>query len=64
MISFKNYYKQQFKDIPELWKLARKHRKYWAFLRSVSLLFFPLIIRMMLLYDTGQMKIDKRFMEK
>lgn len=61
MISFKNYYLQQIKDVPEIWKLAKKHKKYKAFLCSVSLLFFPLIIRMMWLYDTGQMKIDKRF---
>ena len=64
MIIFKNYYLQQIKDVPRIWNLAKKHKKYKAFLCSVSLLFFPLIIRMMSLYDTGQMKIDKRFMEK
>lgn len=64
MISFKNYYLQQIKDVPEIWKLAKKQKKYKAFLCSVSLLFFPLIIRTMWLYDTGQMKIDKSFMEK
>ena len=63
MISFKNYYLQQIKDVPVIWELAKKHKKYKAFLCSVSLLFFPLIIRIMWLYDTGQMKIDKRFME-
>lgn len=64
MISFKNYYLQQIKDVPEIWELAKKTKKYKAFLCSVSLLFFPLIIRTMWLYDTGQTKIDKRFMEK
>ena len=44
MISFKNYYLQQIKDVPEIWKLAKKHKKYKAFLCSVSLLFFPQII--------------------
>ena len=64
MISFKNYYLQQIKDVPKIWKLAKKDKKYKAFLCSVSLLFFPLIIRMMWLYDTGQMEIDKRFYKK
>lgn len=64
MISFKNYYLQQIKDVPVIWELAKKYKKYKAFLGSVSLLFFPLIIRTMWLYDTGQMKIDKRFMDK
>lgn len=64
MISFKNYYLQQIKDVPVIWELAKKTKKYKAFLCSVSLLFFPLIIRTMWLYDSGQMKIDKRFMEK
>lgn len=61
MISFKNYYLQQFKDIPKMWKLAKKHKKYKAFVLSVSLLLFPLVVRIMWLYDTEQMKIDKRF---
>lgn len=64
MISFKNYYLQQIKDVPEIWKLAKKHKKYKDFLCSVSLLFFPQIICTMWLYDTGKMKIDKRFMDK
>lgn len=64
MISFKNYYLQQIKDVPVIWNLAKKHKKYKAFLCSVSLLFFPLTIRTMWLYDTGQMMIDKRFMDK
>lgn len=64
MISFKNYYLQQIKDVPVIWNLAKKHKKYKAFLCSVFLLFFPLVIRTMWLYDTGQMEIDKRFMDK
>lgn len=39
MISFKNYYIQQIKDVPWIWELAKKHKKYKAFLCSVSLLF-------------------------
>ena len=61
MISFKNYYLQQIKDVPGIWKLAKKHKKYKAFLCSVSLLFFPQIIYTMWLYDTGQMKIVERY---
>lgn len=63
MISFKNYYLWQIKDVPVIWNLAKKHKKYKAFLCSVFLLFFPLVIRTMWLYDTGQMMIDKRFMK-
>lgn len=63
MISFKDYYIQQFKDVPEIWKEARKNKKYMAFFLSFVLLFFPLVIKIMWLYDTEQMKIDKRFKE-
>lgn len=32
MISFKKYYLQQFKDVSVCWKLAKKHKKYGAFI--------------------------------
>lgn len=61
MISFKKYYLQQIKDVPVIWKLAKKQKKIQAFISSISLLLFPKVIYIMWLYDTGQMKIDKRF---
>ena len=64
MISFKKYYLQQFKDVSVCWKLAKKHKKYRAFISSVSLLLFPKVIYIMWLYDTGQMEVDKRFYKK
>lgn len=64
MISFKKYYLQQFKDVSVCWKLAKKHKKYGAFILSVLTLLSPNVIHTMWLYDTGQMKIDKRFYEK
>ena len=60
MISFKKYYLQQFKDVSVCWKLAKKHKKYGAFILSVLTLLSPNVIYTMWLYDTGQMKIDKR----
>jgi hypothetical protein len=59
VISFKKYYLQQFKDVPVIWKLAKKHRKYGAFISSVFLLLSPMAILTMWLYDTGLMEIDK-----
>ena len=64
MISFKKYYLQQFKDVSVCWKLAKKHKKYGAFILSVLTLLSPNVIYTMWLYDTGQMKIDKRFYKK
>ena len=61
MISFKKYYFQQFKDIPNCWKLAKKYKKYAAFICSILWLLSPMAIYTMWLYDTGQLKIDKRF---
>ena len=62
MLTFKEYYKQQFKDIPKVWKLARKHKKYFAFFVTLITLFSPLAIHTMYLYDTGLIKADKRFL--
>ena len=59
MISFKKYYFQQFKDIPTCWKLAKKYKKYAAFICSILWLLSPMAICTMWLYDTGQMKIDE-----
>lgn len=64
MISFKKYYFQQFKDIPTCWKLAKKYKNYAAFICSILWLLSPMAICTMWLYDTGQMKIDKRFYKK
>lgn len=60
MISFKKYYFQQFKDVPAIWKLAKKDKNYAAFICSILWLLSPMAIYMMWLYDTGQMKIDKK----
>ena len=64
MISFKKYYLQQFKDIPNCWKLAKIYKNYAAFVCNILWLLSPTVIYTMWLYDTGQMKIDKRFYEK
>lgn len=64
MISYKNYYLQQFKDIPKMWVMAKKHKKYRGFILAVLLLLFPLVIRIMWLYDTKQIELDKRFNPK
>ena len=63
MITFREYYKQQFKDMKIIWKLARKHKKYFALVCTIFTLFNPWIIHTMYLYDTGLMKVDKRFKE-
>lgn len=64
VISFKKYYLQQIKDVPAIWKLAKKQKKYRAFISSVLLLLFSKVIYTMWLYDTGQMEIDKIFYKR
>lgn len=63
-MTFLEYYKQQFKDIKEMWALARKKKKWLAFVTTFFCLFNPCIIYTMYLYDTGAMEIDKRFYKK
>lgn len=61
MITFKAYYIDQFKDVAKLWKHAKKHKKYGAFVVTLIILLNPSIIGIMYLYDTGFMKIDRRY---
>lgn len=63
MITFREYYKQQFKDMKIIWKLAKKDRRYFALVRAIFTLFNPWLIHIMYLYDTGLMEVDKRFKE-
>jgi hypothetical protein len=63
MITFRQYYKEQFKDMKIIWKLAKKNKKYFALFCSIFTLFNPWVIHTMYLYDTGLMKVDKRFKE-
>lgn len=62
-ISFLKYYKEQFKDVPKIWRLAKINKAWVAFILTMLTLFNPFIIHTMWLYDTGRMNIDKRFME-
>lgn len=64
MITFRKYYIQQFKEVPIVWKLARKHKKYLGFVLTFFTLFNPAVIYTMYLYDTGKIQVDKRFREK
>lgn len=61
MITFIEYYIDQFKEVPKVWKLAKKHKKYGAFFVALIILFNPIVIAMMYLYDTGLLKVDKRY---
>ena len=61
-MTFKQYYKAQFKDVPRVWQLAKKHKKYFAFFLTMLMLLNPFCMYVMWLYDTGRMKIDNRFM--
>ena len=62
-MTFGQYYIEQFKEIPHVWRLAKKFNKKWAFIGTVSLLLVPTYIYMMYLYDTGKMQVDTRYME-
>ena len=61
MITLRKYYIAQFKQVPKVWKHAKKHKKYVAFFVTLTILLNPVVIVMMYLYDTGLMKIDKRY---
>lgn len=61
MITFRRYYIDQFKEVPKVWKLAKKHKKYGAFFVTLIILFNPTVIAMMYLYDTGLLKVDRRY---
>lgn len=63
-MTFIKYYIEQFKDVPLIWKIAKKNNDMWRFWLTVSLLFFPMAIFMMYLYDTGRIEVDKRYAEK
>lgn len=63
-MTFIEYYIEQFKELPFIWKEAKKDNKRLAFLLSSLLLLFPIAIYMMYLYDTGKMKVDRRYTKK
>ena len=64
MLTFKEYYIEQFRDVPKIWKIAKRHKKYFAFFATVLTLLNPWIIHTMYLYDTGLMEIDRRYQKK
>ena len=63
-MTFIEYYIEQFKELPFIWKEAKKDNRRLAFLLSSLLLLFPIAIYMMYLYDTGKMKVDRRYTKK
>lgn len=63
-MTFIEYYIEQFKELPFIWKEAKKDNKRLAFLVTSLLLLFPIAIYMMYLYDTGKMKVDRRYTKK
>lgn len=63
-MSFREYYIEQFKELPFIWKEAKKDNRRLAFLLTSLLLLFPIAIYMMYLYDTEKMKVDRRYTKK
>ncbi|UTC84426.1 hypothetical protein [Treponema denticola] len=63
-MTFTKYYIEQLKDIPVLFREAKRDKKMWAFLIAASLLLSPMAIFIMYLFDTGKMKIDSRYSNK
>lgn len=63
VISFKDYYIDQFRRIPECWRLAKSKGKRRYFFPAVAILLFPHVVYYMWLYDTGQMKVDPKYGE-
>ena len=63
-MTFTKYYIEQLKDIPVLFREAKRDKKMWAFLIAASLLLFPMAIFIMYLFDTEKMKIDSRYSNK
>ena len=63
-MTFIEYYIEQFKELPFIWKEAKKDNRRLSFLVTSLLLLFPIAIYMMYLYDTGKMKVDRRYAKK
>ena len=63
-MTFIEYYIEQFKELPFIWKEAKKDNRRLAFWVTSLLLLFPIAIYMMYLYDTGKMKVDRRYIKK
>ena len=63
-MSFREYYIEQFKELPFIWKEAKRDNRRLAFWLTSLLLLFPIAIYMMYLYDTGKMKVDRRYTKK
>lgn len=60
-ITFWQYYKQQWKDIPEYFRLAEKYDRYDTLLWALISLFRFDFLYAMYLYDTKQIDLDERF---
>lgn len=60
-MTFIEYYTDQFRLVPEVWKIAKKRRKPLYLIATMIMLLSPLVIYTMYLYDTGKMEIDERY---
>lgn len=60
-MTFRKYYADQFRLVPEVWRIAKKHSKPLAFIATMLTLLCPHVIYTMYLYDTGKMEIDERY---
>lgn len=63
-MTFKEYYIAEFKYIPFLWKRACRERQLRAFWLTVLFALSPLLMYVMYLYDTGKIKVDKRYSQE
>ena len=63
-MTFKEYYIAELKHIPFLWKRACRERQLRAFWLTVLFALSPLLMYVMYLYDTGKIKVDKRYSQE
>ena len=63
-MTFRTYYIAELKYIPILWKRACRERQLRAFWLTVLFALSPLLMYVMYLYDTGKIKVDKRYSQE
>ena len=63
-MTFIEYYIEQFKELPFIWKEAKKDNRRLAFFATALLLLRPIAIYMMYLYATGKIEVDSRYAKK
>lgn len=59
-MTFREYYADQFRAVPKILRIAKKHRKPFSFIFIILVLLCPIAIYTVYLYETGKIKPNDR----